>query len=254
MAGIRPVQVSQDVFAIIKTAQKAALETDGAFDITMKPLVDLWKTARAEKTIPSKSAIQAARRKVGYQAMILDEREKTILLKKKGAQIDLGGIAKGYLLDRIREMITENGFGNGIINLGGTVCSIGEERNIGIRNPFTPMNGQSQQNIMMEVSTVGEDIVTSGVYEQFTNMHGKLYHHILDPHTGFPTDNALISVTLIGKNGAELDALATACFVLGLEEANQLIRKKQIKGIFVLQDGKVFYSEQLYSAARMKGD
>lgn len=245
MSGIEPVKVSQDTFEIIKIAKKIGKETDGAFDITMKPVVDLWFNARKEKSIPSKENIKETLGKVNYNDIILKERQKSVMLKNKGEQIDLGGIAKGYIIDKIKEIIIEKGFSNAIINLGGTVSNIGEKRKIGIRNPFTPMNQNSKQEIIMELESKDDNIVTSGVYEQCIEKNGKIYHHILNPQTGFPADTEIISATLIGKNGAELDSLATACLVLGLEKSNKLVNGKKINAVFVLNDGKIFYTKKL---------
>lgn len=253
MSGIKPVKVSGDTFEIIKIAKIIAKETDGAFDITMKPVVDLWSKARAEKRIPSKESIKETLSKVNYNDIILKEKQKSVLLKNKGEQIDLGGIAKGYIIDKIKEIIIENGFSDAIINLGGTVSSIGEKRKIGIRNPFTPMSPNSKQEIIMEVESKDDDIVTSGVYEQCIKKNGKIYHHILDPQTGFPADTEIISATLIGKNGAKLDSLATACLVLGLEKSNRLVNAQKINAVFVLNDGKIFYTKDLKSIINMKG-
>lgn len=245
MSGIESVKVSQDTFEIIKIAKKIGKVTDGAFDITMKPVVDLWFNARKEKSIPSKENIKETLGKVNYNDIILKERQKSVMLKNKGEQIDLGGIAKGYIIDKIKEIIIENGFSNAIINLGGTISNIGEKRKIGIRNPFTPMNQNSKQEIIMELESKDDDIVTSGVYEQCIEKNGKIYHHILNPQTGFPADTEIISATLIGKNGAELDSLATACLVLGLEKSNKLVNGKKINAVFVLNDGKIFYTKKL---------
>lgn len=110
--------------------KKIGKETDGAFDITMKPVVDLWFNAREEKSIPSKENIKETLGKVNYNDIILKERQKSVMLKNKGEQIDLGGIAKGYIIDKIKEIIIENGFSNAIINLGGTVSNIGEKEKL----------------------------------------------------------------------------------------------------------------------------
>lgn len=253
MSGIGPVKVSPDTFEIIKISKAMGEETDGAFDITMKPVADLWFNARAAKSIPSESHIKEALSKVNYNDIILKEKQRSVMLKNKNEQIDLGGIAKGYILDKIKEMITENGFTNAVINLGGTVSAIGERRKIGIRNPFTPINQNAEQEIAVEVESKDEDIVTSGVYEQFIEKNGKIYHHIINPRTGFPTETEIISATLIGRNGAELDALATACLVFGLEKSNEFINSKGLDAIFILKDGKVFYTKELKPRINMKG-
>ena len=107
------------------------------------------------------------------------------------------------------------------------------------------MNQNSKQEIIMELESKDDDIVTSGVYEQCVEKNGKIYHHILNPQTGFPADTEIISATLIGKNGAELDSLATACLVLGLEKSNKLVNGKKINAVFVLNDGKIFYTKKV---------
>jgi thiamine biosynthesis lipoprotein len=167
------------------------------------------------------------------------------MLKNKDESIDLGGIAKGYIIDKIKNIIISNGFCNAIINLGGTVSSIGEKRNIGIRNPFTPINSGNKVDKVIELESINDDVITSGIYEQFISKDGKIYHHILNPNTGYPTDNEIISVTLIGQNGAELDSFATACFSLGLDKSSQLLRNRKIDGIFILNDGRFFYTDGL---------
>lgn len=244
-AGIKFVQVSQDTFEIIKMAKEFGKITNGAFDITIKPLVDLWSEARKEKNIPKKIKLKDFLRKINYNNIILNDKDHSVMLKKQGQSIDLGGIAKGYVIDKVKYILQSNGFSNAIINLGGTVSSIGEKRKIGIRNPFTPMNSSKEVQKVMEIECIEEDIVTSGIYEQFINKNGKIYHHILNPYTGYPTENQMVSVTLIGNNGAELDSIATACFTLGIEKSIKLLNQLNINAIFILDDGKIFYTEGL---------
>lgn len=251
-ASIQFIQVSKDTFEIIKLAKEFGKMTNGAFDITVKPLVDLWTKSRKENVIPNDKNIKDFLRKVNYNNIILNDKDNSVMLKNEGQSIDLGGIAKGYIIDKIKEILKYNEFNNAIINLGGTVSSIGEKRTIGIRNPFTPMNSDKEVQEVMEVESIDEDIVTSGIYEQFINKDGKIYHHILNPTTGYPTETKIVSATLIGKNGAELDSIATACFTLGIEKSSKLVKKQNINAIFILDDGKLFYTESLKNRIIMK--
>jgi thiamine biosynthesis lipoprotein len=176
------------------------------------------------------------------------------MLRDKGQSIDLGGIAKGYVLDKIKNILSSNNINNAIINLGGSVISIGEVRNIGIRNPFTPMNEFKKQSIFASLQTVDECIVTSGIYEQYFKKDGEIYHHILSPLTGYPTKTELISATIVGNCGAELDALATACFVLGLEKSVKLIQNENLNAVFILENGSIFITEGLKEKFKLEGD
>lgn len=250
-AGIKLIQVSKDTFDMIKIAKECGKITNGAFDITIKPLVDLWTKARKEKNIPNNENIKFFLRKINYNDIILSD-DNCIMLKNKGQAIDLGGIAKGYIIDKVKNIIKDNEFTNAIINLGGTVFSIGEKRKIGIRNPFTPVNSGEEVKEVLSIESIDEDIVTSGIYEQFINKDGKIYHHILNPNNGYPTDTQIVSATLIGSNGAELDSLATACFTLGLEKSTKLLLKQKIDAIFILKDGKIFYTDGLRNKIIMK--
>lgn len=240
-AGVKFTKVNKDTFTIIKLAKMYSMITNGAFDITTKPLSDLWK----KNKLPISNQIRSLVNKVNYQDIILDEKNQAVMLKNKGQAIDLGAIAKGYIIDKIKEILNIYKFNNAIINLGGTVSSLGEIRNVGIRNPFIPISKTGNESYFAVISCIDENIVTSGVYEQCFTTNGVKYHHILDPRTGFPSESNLVSVTLIGSNGSELDALATACFVLGLQSSVKLICQRKLKAIFVLDNGKIYLTDNL---------
>lgn len=244
-AGNEFKKVSKDTFEILKLAKKYSKVTNGAFDITTKPLTDLWRKNKMKLNIPKPEEVKECLRNVNYNNIILNKKEQSIMLQNKGQEIDLGGIAKGYIIDKIKSILKNNNFNNAIINLGGTVSSIGEHRNIGIRNPFIPINQSGKNEFFAIINSIDENIVTSGSYEQYYKKDGKIYHHILNPKTGYPTETEFVSVTLVGNNGAELDALATGCFILGLEKSFRLIKKRKINAIFVLNNGKIYITDDL---------
>ena len=208
-AGIEPVNVSDDTFEILKLSKKYSLVTDGAFDITMQ----------------------------NYNDIILDEENQSVMLKNKEQAIDLGGIAKGYVIDKIIEIFKENKIENAIINLGGTIYNIGETRNIGIRNPFNPINISKKDESIITIESENEIFVTSGLYEQG--------EHIINPKTSKKVETNIISVSIIGNNGAEQDAIATACFVLGTEKSVKLLKKRNLQGIFIFNNGQIFATDGL---------
>jgi thiamine biosynthesis lipoprotein len=125
--------------------------------------------------------------------IVMDEKGSSVLLKRKGQALDFGGIAKGYAMDQLIRLFEENGVKNVLINLGGTVCSVGKERSIGIRDPFTPANRNAPQRIVASISSQDEIFVTSGTYEQGL--------HIVDPVKGRLAQTELLAVTVIGRNG-----------------------------------------------------
>ena len=239
------IKVSNDTFKIIKLAKEYSKITYNTFDITTKPLKDIW----LNKTIPNNKEIKNILKLINYKDIILNNKDMSIKLRHKGQAIDLGGIAKGYIIDKIKDILKNNNFNNALINLGGTVSSIGEYRNIGIRNPF------NKNNYFATINSKDEDIITSGSYEQYYKINNKVYHHIIDPKTGYPADTDLISVTLIGNTGAKLDALATSCIILGFNKSIKLIKKNKINAIFVLNNGKIYITDSIKDRVNIiKGD
>ena len=230
------IKVSSDTFNIIKLAKEYS---NKSFDITIKPLKDIWLKCIKYNTIPTNKDIKNILKLINYKDILLNNKDISIKLRNNKQAIDLGGIAKGYIIDKIKDILKNNNFNNALINLGGTVSSIGEYRSIGIRNPF------NKNNYFATINSIDEDIVTSGIYEQYYKINNKVYHHIIDPKTGYPADTDLISVTLIGNNGAKLDALATSCIVLGFNKSIKLIKKYNINAIFVLNNGKIYITDNI---------
>ncbi len=246
-AGISPVAVSMDTFRLIKHSVMYSRLTDGLFDITSRPLSQLWKNAVKCGQLPDENTLNEARKLVNYRDIILDYQKRTVMLKNKGQQIDLGAIAKGYAADEVRNTLHAYGIENAVINFGGTVINMGQQRNIGIQKPFAP-NGQSAASIKIGN---GKAVVSSGLYEQFCIIDGSFIHHITDIRTGKPSDSGLLGVSLVGDNAEELDALATAAFIMGAEKSMELLKHRNIEALFITDDKKVYVTENLREKIRM---
>ena len=143
-------------------------------------------------------------------------------------------------------MLKENDINNATINLGGTIYNIGEERNIGIRNPFLPMNDIKQDIPILAISSKNEIFVTSGLYEQ--------KEHIINPKTGKSVKTDIISITIIGNNGTKQDVLATSLFLMKLDKSIELIKEQNLQAIFIFKDGRIFATEGLKNRIKMGSD
>ena len=216
--------------------------SDGAFDITLEPLTSLWNFTSESPSVPSENAINLAKLNIGYESLILED--STLTLINKDIRFDLGAIAKGYIADEIKAYLESEGVEHAIINLGGNVLCLGKRIDdspfqIGIQKPF---GAQNETDIVLNIND--KSVVSSGIYERYFEENGKLYHHILDPDTGYPVDNNLLQVTIISPKSIDGDALSTACFVLGLEDGLALINSlDDIHAIFMTTDEDVILSD-----------
>lgn len=216
--------------------------SDGAFDITIEPVSSLWDFTSGSAVLPAPDQISEAVEKVGAESLLLEKQVLTFLSEE--TSLDLGAIAKGYIADEIKEYLVESGIKSAVINLGGNVLCIGskpdgEPFKIGLKRPF---GDESETFAIAMVSDMS--VVTSGVYERYFELDGKRYHHILNPETGYPYDNDLISVTILSKSSVDGDGLSTACFSLGLEKGMELIDSLDgVYGCFIDKDYQVYYSE-----------
>lgn len=242
-AGIEAVKVSDDTFYVINEAMKYSNMSNGVFDITIGPLVDLWGIGTDKATVPNLSEIENTLTLIDYKNIILDKENKTVKLSQKGMDIDLGAIAKGFAADKIASYLKEEDINNAIINLGGNIYTIGyKEKNtpfkVGIQDPTQP-RGNSIATI--EASNIS--VVTSGIYERYIEKDSKIYHHMLSPFTGYPFENNLTSVTIISDKSINCDALSTSAFGLGLEKGMKLIESvDNVDAIFITQDKKIYLS------------
>lgn len=230
-----PVEVSEITLNLLKKGIEYGELTDGKFDITIAPLSELWDFKNNMGIVPSESDIQNALSHVDYKNIII--KGNTVSLKDPEAAIDLGGIAKGYMADQLKEYLESKGVTSALINLGGNMLAIGtkpdgSEFNIGIQKPF-----DEHGYTITSVKTNNSSVVSSGVYERYFEVNNKLYHHILNAETGYPYDNDLLSVTILSEKSIDGDALSTSCFALGLEEGMKLIASlDNVDAIFITDD------------------
>jgi len=222
-AAQRPVEASPDLFRVVSIAQKISAKSHGAFDITCGPVVALWRRARETKRLPPKQAIQEALREVGYRFVRLDPSRRTIQLLKPGMKLDLGGIGKGYACDAASAAIRRAGCSIFLIEAGG---------NIRAGNP--PPNREWRIGIGKSrvIAIENASVSTSGDAEQFVEIGGRRYSHIVDPRTGIGVTNR-VQVTVIGKDGAAADALSTALCVLGERAGKRLAKEFKCKPLFL---------------------
>ena len=239
-AGRQPVAVDEDSFEVLRQAKRYGRFTEGAFDVTVGPLADLWRRAMEERQLPGDKAVWQALALVNFANVTLDEEAHTVLLEKAGQRIDLGGIAKGYAVNELRKRLRRHGVRRALLDLGGTVAALGCGLPVGIRDPFRP-DGAPMGTLMLEDRIA----VTSGVYERFAYMDGYRYHHVVDPRTGYPSKSGLVSVTLVGENGGALDAFATAALILGMEKSAPMLAEQGMDAVFVTEQGQVFVTRGL---------
>ena len=239
-AGRQPVAVDEDTFEVLRQAKRYGRFTEGAFDVTVGPLADLWRRAMEERQLPGDKAVWQALALVNFANVTLDEEAHTVLLEKAGQRIDLGGIAKGYAVDELRKRLRRHGVRRALLDLGGTVAALGCGLPVGIRDPFR-LHGAPMGTLMLEDRIA----VTSGVYERFAYMDGYRYHHVVDPRTGYPSKSGLVSVTLVGEKGGALDAFATAALILGMEKSAPMLAEQGMDAVFVTEQGQVFVTRGL---------
>ncbi|MDA3941401.1 MAG: FAD:protein FMN transferase [Spirochaetia bacterium] len=245
-AGVNPVRVSEDTYFVIEEGIKYANLADSKFDITIGPLVNLWGIGTENQNVPDAKRIESVLPLIGSQYISLNKNDKTVFLQNKNMSIDLGGIAKGYAADILKDFLLEKGFTKGIINLGGNVLTFGEKNNkipwkIGIQNP---VDSRGQYIGTIEISE--SSVVTSGIYERFFEKDNKRYHHILDPDSGYPVENELLSITIVAHTGIIADAYSTVAFSAGLVKGMDLLEStEKLEGIFITKDKKIFISSGL---------
>ena len=220
----------------LKTVERALYYSElsgGKFDITIAPVSALWDFKN--QVIPSKDEISEALQNVDYHSIEIKNGE----ISSGTKQIDLGGIAKGYIADRATEYLKENGAENALVNFGGNICMIGEY-NIGIQKPF-------DDSVIASIALKDKCVVTSGIYERYIESYGKIYHHILDPKTGYGADNELASVTVIGEKALDCDALSTVCMLLGTESGMDIINNTaDTEAVFIDRENNITLSSGLY--------
>ncbi|OOM10381.1 FAD:protein FMN transferase [Clostridium saccharobutylicum] len=240
-AGISSQEVSTDTYFVIKKAVKYSILSEGTFDPTIRPIVSLWSIGSDKPRIPSKSEIERNLKLVNYEDIILDEKSYSIGLKHANQAIDVGGIAKGYAADEVNKVFKNRKIKSALIDLGGNIYALGAKPdktlwNVGIQNPFN-----TRGEYIGVISVKNKSIVTSGNYERYFTKEGKIYHHIIDPKTGYPSESEIISSTIISDHSIDGDGLSTGVYIMGLEKSVKLIQSlKGIDAIFITKNKEVY--------------
>lgn len=247
-AGIQPVKISPETYYVIKEAIYLAEISNGAYDPTIGPLVELWDVKKEEhqrESIPSSTEINETKKLVNYKNLELLEGNQ-VYLKEKNMKINLGSIVKGYAADEVRKVLIKNGVKSAIIDLGGNVIAHGTKAEdtpwtIGLQNP-TEYTG----SYLGAIKVKDKSIVTSGDYERYFIYQDKKYHHILDTKTGYPTENELTGVSIISDKSIDGDAFSTTLFVLGLDKGMELAKSlESVDAIFITKDKTVYVPTNL---------
>ncbi len=239
-AGREAVHVTADVFAVAQKALEFARLTDGLFDPTVGPLIKAWRFDKDDPHIPSEADITAALSLVSWKDVVLDDKEKTIYLRRPSMQLDFGGLIKGYAADEVARILTGFGVGSAIIDLGGDIFALGNRPTgdpwrIGVQNP------DAAEGVSFAVASItNQSIVTSGVYEHFFTVNGKRYSHIINTRTGYPVDNGLTSVTVISDASVDADGLGLSLFCLGPRDGLALGEKLGLGVIMVDTEHRVY--------------
>jgi len=250
-AGGEETTVSQPTIDIIKQSLMYSELSDGMFDITIGRLTNLWKSSEVLDDIEAE--LPNARETVDFKQIELSETGKTVRLNNPDAQIDLGGIAKGYIADRVSEFLIENGVKSALIDLGGDIITIGSRTQgdgsaaqgdgslvlhwrIAVREPF----GSGMSNFFGIINTGEAAIVTSGIYERYFENDGIIYHHIIDPTTGYPSDTDVVSATVVSEKVITGDVLASIIVLIGSEKAEPLLNQVPgfIGALLILDNGE----------------
>ncbi|HHG8775267.1 TPA: FAD:protein FMN transferase [Raoultella planticola] len=238
-AGRHPVSVSRPVYQLIKCAKAASMVQDSAFNLAIGPLVKLWRIGFQGRSVPAEEEIAARLSLTHPQDVILDDAAGSVFLTQAGMEIDLGAIAKGYIADRVRDYLRQQGVSAALINLGGNVHTLGEW-SIGLKKPFA-----RDDALVGSIVVAGQSVVTSGIYERYFEQDGRRWHHILDPRSGYPLDNELESVTIIADDSLDGDIWTTLIYGLGVEKGcAALHRRDDIEAIFVTKNRQVILSSQ----------
>lgn len=244
-----PVPVNPMTFEVLQKSVQFSKLSNGAFDVTVGPLVDLWKAAGEANEPPTEQALAEARAKVGYDKLILDEKAMTVRFAVKGMRVDLGGIGKGYAVDKAVEAMMKLKAAGGMVDLGGNIRCFGvpprgqKSWRVGLQDPNVAADDMDMSRILLVLALTDRSVATSGDYRRFTQVHGEKQSHILDTSTGKGA-NKLVSDTIIASDATTADALSTAVNVLGPEKGLALIeRVPDVEAILI----PVNHSEPIFS-------
>ena len=258
MAGVSPVEVSAEQYDIIRRVYDFSLSTEGEFDLTVAPLVKLWNITSGEAKVPSADKISHALSYVGLDGITLDDEAKTVYLDRPGVELDFGGSLKGYAVEQALRYYQQSDAQGALISLGGNVAATGkkpaadggeEDFRIALRDP-----AGSASDYFGVLTLTDKVICTSGAYERFFEQDGKIYHHILDPQTGYPAETDLLSVTVIGEDGLLCDCLSTWLFMGGVDLVSEHLNEVDYSIIAVDDQNRIWMSDALSEHFTLRED
>lgn len=238
------VKVSEQCLQVLQEALEVSERSEGAFDISIYPILKAWGFTTGEYRVPSGVEIENLQKKAGFEKINIDVKTETITLED-GMEIDFGGIAKGYAGDEAVNAVKEIGVESAIFSLGGNIQTLGSKPDgsawvVAVKDPENP------ENFIGTVKVRDQAVVTSGGYERYFEENGKKYSHIINPDTGYPAESTLLSVTIIGEKGILCDALSTALYVKGLEGASEYWKTYGgFEAVFVTENREIYITEGL---------
>jgi FAD:protein FMN transferase len=251
-AGLEAVKVEEETIFVLKKALEVAEISEGAFDPTIAPLLDLWGFGADGNRVPTAEEINKVLPLINYRAVQINEEESTVFLPEPGMKIDLGGIAKGFIVDRGQQAAGKLPVTALFINAGGDISikgskPTGERWRIAVQNPRSP----EEWAAIIEMNA--GSVATSGDYQRVFEEGGELFHHILDPRTGYPAGN-VSSVSIVAPDTLMADALSTAVFVLGLEKGLELLESLDgVDGVIIDKEGKIYVTSGLVDDTEIIG-
>lgn len=231
-------ELTEDIEKVLSFSLEMSRLTNGAFDVTVAPLVDLWNV-KERKAPPTAEEIEIARSKTGYEDITLSP------FSLGGKAIDTGAVAKGYIADKVAESFKDKGVENAIIDLGGNVVLIGEYK-VGIRSPFNP------DEVFATITVKDKSAVTSGAYQRYFEYEGKRYHHIIDSRTGYPSESGIASVTVISPSSMQADALSTSIFILGKESISLCNNFPDTDALIIMENGDIVTTKNFEEKYELK--
>lgn len=243
----RKADVDEDVSFLLRKAKKLYRDTDGVFNISVYPLMKAWGFTSKDYRIPSQQTIERLIGKMDLSKLSVSEDHERAEILQKGLQVDLGGIAKGYASSETVKLFRDNGIKSALVNLGGNVQALGGKPDgspwrVAVQSPY------EDDDFLGILEIEDKAAITSGGYERNFTRNGKTYHHIMDPSTGYPADNGLISVTIVSEDGTLADGLSTALYIMGREKAIEYWRAHSDEFDAVLMDE----NNELYVTAGLK--
>ena len=242
-AGVSVIKVSPEVYELVKRSRELSLKSKGKFDITIGPLVKAWGITTDSPRVPDEEEIKKLVKRVGASKITLHDKNVTLYLSDPYMEIDLGGVAKGYACDLVREKYKKLGLTDGMISLGGNIYSFGKKADgtaytIGLRDPYG-----AAEDTYGNIAAPDKVIATTGGYERYFEQDGKKYIHVLDPKTGYPVESDLAAVTVISEDGLLADFLSTTLFAAGKTALLENINNEKFDVIAVDTERNIYLSD-----------